>query len=258
MFLLVMALPSSCKKYTCEILTSASCALTISRDEKRIEPVSTRSLSDFTEVHLKGEMIALTSDICKSFPNMKELQSRDHQMDEIEEDAFQTCKKLEYINFFNNSLKIKLKKNTFKGLVALTRLHYGYTNMGVLDVDMSDSKDLKEFVMSRLNLTVYRPEMLRENTKLERLGLYCNRLLNVDIELITKYAPNLKTIDLQDNNFKCSRLLHILAVTKSKNINARTFTFESRVKERDYKPDNVNGIFCLNDDQFQKEFTDGE
>lgn len=252
---------SYCKKYTCKVYNTTekllACGLNVTREDNKIEPVSPeKELSEFEYVSLVGSLTVLTSDICKAFINLKLFYAWDIIIDEVKEDAFQPCINIRRIVFHNNSLKNKINKNTFKGLKSLVALEMGYNDLGNVDFDLTDEV-LENVVLYGLNITVYNPEMLHNQPNVHRLALYSNKLFNIDIDTIVKMHPNLKILDLADNNLKCSRLKEILAITKAKNIDARSFTVFNKVRERDYIPEKINGIHCLSDEQFEKEFTAG-
>lgn len=252
---------SYCKKYTCKVSFTAekllACGLNVSREDNKIEPVSPeKELSEFQHVSLQGSLNVLTSDICKAFPNLKIFYAWDFIIDEVKEDAFQPCKNVERITLYNNRLKNKLKKNTFKGMKSLVALEVGYNDLGNVDFDLT-GEVLEKVILYGLNITVYNPGMLHNQPNVHRLALYSNKLFNIDIDTIVKMHPKLEILDLADNNFKCSRLKEILAITKAKNIDARNFTVFNKVRERNYIPEKINGIHCLSDDQFEKEFTAG-
>lgn len=250
------------KKYNCDIRVNKkgkTCrldALNLTRTDYIIEPV-TKDATELIRIIITGTVPILAKGICEALPNLKSFEANTLHIEEIEEDAFVACKKLTRLNLHINKL-IKLKKNTFSGLVHLEQLFLPGGNLSTIDIDLRGLKQLQIIVLAALNLTVFRPEMIQDQTQLERLALYSNELFNLDIDELLKYTPNLKRIDLADNNFKCSRLEEIVKIARMKNINARTFTYTALRRNRTYTPGNVDGIHCLSDEQFKSEFTSGE
>lgn len=64
-------------------------------------------------------MPTLTDEICKAFPNLKEMYTEKLSMEPIAPKALHECKKLTYISFLTNKLR-KLDQKLFEGNAELT------------------------------------------------------------------------------------------------------------------------------------------
>lgn len=204
----------------------------------------------------RGKIEVLSKGICEMLPNLEVYLLWDLLIEEIEEDTFHACHKLQILIVHNATLSY-IPKNLFKGLVNLESLRLAGGNLTTLDFDITDSKNLIQVAFYAFNLSVFRPEILREQRKLEHLRIMSNQLFNLDIDQILRNAPNMKKIDLADNNFKCSRLEEILDVLKAKNIEATSFIYPKMLKNRTYIPEKRDEIHCLTEEERNDEFKHG-
>lgn len=240
-------------KYQCSISSYGQLCtisgLKLTRSDYKIEPQAA-NLGAITKLQLSGTVPILSSGICEVMPNLLRFDADSVSMEVIEEYAFQACKKVTFLNLSYNKF-VKMGKNTFMGLSALEQLWFYDGNVPILDLNLTDLKKLTHLGLRKLNITVFPPDMIREQTNLKELYLYSNNLFDLDIERILKYTPNLQEIYLADNNFKCSRLKEILTVLKSKSI--KTQTGARTLRTRYYPPNNIDGIHCLSDHQWVAE-----
>lgn len=242
-------------KYKCSIsgqLCTIS-ALNLTKSDYKIEP-EVANPADVTELKLEGNVPVLSNGICEALPNLKIFIANSLSVEEVDENAFQSCKKLTDVQLSYNKF-INLRKNTFNGLNELQEILVLGGNLPVIDVDLTNLKQLKLLLFSSLNITVFPADILREQKKLEELYLYSNNLFDLDIERILNFTSNLKYIHFVDNNFKCTRLKEILALFHEKNIQAGKYYLSEHLRKRDYIPDSIDGIHCLSDHLWTTEFS---
>lgn len=249
---------SSGTKYRCSIADNGETCkilrLKLTRDDYSIEPVADHP-TVVTKVILSGTVPVLSNGICQAMSNLNILYANELSMEEIEEDAFEGCDKLSYLDLDDNNL-VKMGKNTFKGLTSLEQLWLRGGNSPIVDLDLTDLKQLKWLGLRHFNITLFPAEILREQTNLADLMLFSNNLFDLDIEGILKFTPNLNQIELIDNNFKCSRLKEILVILKAKNVNTASHYVVEHQRRRKYIPSKIDGIHCLTDQQWETELSE--
>lgn len=211
-------------------------------DDDLIEPVAETDPLKFDLLKLSGTVPRLSGGFCHALPNLESLRAQELSMEEIDDNAFQGCNKLEEIWAKDNKF-VKIGKNTFKGLKNLTSITLTGGNMPVFDVDLSDAKKLLDLTLAEMNISEISPELLRENRQLDMLRLESNNLHDLDIEKILEYTPDLKIIFLDGNNFECNRLRQILAKLRAKNVRVPPPYIET--VERRKHNGNVGGFDCI-------------
>lgn len=223
--------------------------LAMTRDNHCIEP-RTDNRNAITYVNLEGSVPVLSSCVCDVLPNLLTFYANSVSIEEVKENAFGGCKKLNYINLDGNNFK-KLHRNTFNGLRDLKKLYLSNGNVPFVDFDLSSLVQLEVLNIMHFKMPVFPADILREQINLKTLILSSNNLFDLDIERVLNYAPNLKEIYLTDNNFKCSRIEVIISLLRQKNIYVSLKTYNA--KQRDYKPEKYEGIDCLTEQQWESE-----
>lgn len=184
-------------------------------------------------------------------PNLETFKANRVSMEKIDENAFQECKKLAFLSLEYNQF-VKLERNAFKALTHLHVLFIGGGNIPVIDLDLTDLKQLDWFAFNNLSIAAFSPENLRGPINLREFELHSNNLFDLDIESMLKYTPNVQRILLTDNNFKCSRLQEILSILQKKNVKVPG-GYSNLCKKRVYRTKKINDITCLSDEQWISE-----
>lgn len=240
-------------KYKCSTsIDSQTClidGLTLTRNDYKIEPEAA-NLSAVTKFKLSGIVPVLSSEICDAMPNLTNFKADNVSMEEIDENTFQECKKLMALNLADNQF-VKLERNTFKGLTDLRHLLISGGNVPIIDLDLTDLKQLKILTLNNLSIAVLLPENFCGLENLLNVQLYSNNLFDLDTEGILKHKPKLTNVGLTDNNFKCSRLQEIRSVFEKNNVETPHDAKWKRA--RSYMPKNVKDIICLSDEQWMSE-----
>ena len=90
---------------------------------------------------------------------------------------------------------------------------------------------------------------------LEDLYLYSNELFELDAQGIVNSLPRLKRIYLVDNNFKCDDLKDYIKIFEANNIERHLHYLPEYERKREYIPERIDGIHCLNSLQFNRELS---
>lgn len=238
------------EKYECFTLGNICVLYDINSHDGVIEPQAVTP-DDITQVSFNGGAKKYTRGVCEAFSNLNKF-SLPVGLTETVANAFEKCTKLKELELLSNQFD-KIDKNSFKGLTSLEKLWLSDGVFPIVDLDLTDSKDLKVLAMRRFYISVFPAEILREQSKLEELDLHSNLLFDLNIEKILEYAPHLKKIYFNDNNFKCTRLRTILKVLKEKNVTVDLINTTPFL--RTYTPEKVEEILCLSDEQWNLELS---
>lgn len=227
--------------------------LNLTRDDYQIEP-EVDNINAVRTIWLYGTVAILSSNsICEAMPNLRTFEGH-LSMEELDKNAFLGCSHLESLNLdLKNNTFVKFGRNALTGLSNLKDLSIYNGSIPRLYLDLTDLKKLETLRFFELGLTMFSADILRKQINLKKLSLYSNNLLDLDVEGILKYTPNLEWINLQDNNFKCTRLSEILSVLTRKKIIIEAWFFE--LKHRDYVTETIDDIHCLTDQQWESEVT---
>ncbi|XP_063697718.1 leucine-rich repeat-containing protein 15-like [Culicoides brevitarsis] len=229
--------------YKCVIFANAT------RENYQIEPQAVNS-SDITNLDLNGTLPILGPEICENLPNLRIIFASYLGVEEIAENTFKSCKNLYRIDLDWNNIT-KLSENAFTGLENLEKLYISGGNLQELKLNLSSLINLEQLGLRNLNLTEIDPEIFKNLKNLKELYLYANRLFDLDLEKILNYLPNLKKINIVDNNFKCDRVKKLVELCEKYRIELKTDV--TVIRTRHYIPEMIEGVHCLTDDQFNYE-----
>lgn len=227
--------------------------LTLSLKNYTFFPVAYDS-NHVNKIEIKSSTVpVLTSDICTTFPKLKNFIAPEQHIEIIEDYAFNNCTELIEINLERNNIH-KLGKGVFSNAKQLQRLHILGASLEQFDTDLfSNLTELKQIVYGASGLKELPVVAIKNLKKLQYLYLYSNELSDLDAEGLIENLPNLKTIYINDNNFHCDRLIEIMAAFKAENIIVHDHTYTTYIKKRDYVPRKINNIICLTQAQLESE-----
>ncbi|XP_063697914.1 protein artichoke-like [Culicoides brevitarsis] len=188
----------------------------------------------------------ITSDICKTFPNMNILELNNLEITEVAEDAFHNCALLNVLNFESNHIK-KFHPNTFMFLKNLRVLNIEQNQLSELNdyKIFSEMPNLSELYVDSNNLMEFSPELVRYNPQLTTLNIYSNDLSDLDVEKLVEFLPNLEFLYWEDNEVSCSRAVKANNFLQSKGITSIGNVDE---KVRFYPTEKVFDTFKCNPD----------
>jgi len=203
------------------------------------------------EVVLIGEpsnLSVFTSDICDTFPNVQRIRTHKLELTEIDEDALKNCHHLKDFEIYAGKLQT-IKTNTFNHVKTLD--YIGLQNLqlkGDFHGDLFKGLDkLTILDVSKTNINSLSVDLFRDLKNLESLYFFSNNIKDLDIEQLLKYTPNLKHINLRDNDFNCERLKVILSVLKEANVDTNYANMYPEIpKDRTVVPAKVEDIECFN------------
>lgn len=124
--------------------------LQLTRENSKIVPVVTDPSVEY--IQLKGTVPILSRGICESFSSWIQFYAFEVSMEEIEDDAFQGCNELVYVNLQENNL-IKVGVNAFKGLSKLEELWLWSNQLFDFDIEgiLTNHRNLKEICLADNN-----------------------------------------------------------------------------------------------------------
>lgn len=190
-----------------------------------------------TKISLTGMIDTLTSDLCKTFPNLIEFESMNTGIKNIEPDAFNNCQKLESLDLRHNNLT-KLNSQLFKKNPLLKGLWLEDNQLSTIEPDLfRNTPLLHELDLEKNLLNEFPVSRMPTLSNLERIYLDANMLRTIDGRIVFKKFPNIKYLAVCDMNEQLddSRLRQIVAFLKLKNVNTNC--------ESDGQEDDVETLF---------------
>lgn len=227
--------------------------LNLSRDDT-IEPFATNA-TEITQLKLSGSIPVLKGNFCETFPNLDQFKAKNVGLEEIAEDTFYKCRKLNFLELEENKIK-KLHQKSFRGLYDLNYLYFTHGSMPITELELPDSHNLKTLNLANCNISSFSPEIFRRirGQNLRSLFLDSNNLFDLDIEEIFKLTPSLYELRIMDNNFKCSRLAEMISIIQQRRLDLHLWFESIYVRNRTYTTENINRIHCLENELWEIEY----
>lgn len=203
---------------------------------------------------VKSVVSVLTSNICNTFTKLNSFTAIDQHIESVEDNAFDNCTEITYINLEKNNIH-ELGKGTFSKTKKLQELYILGGLLEYIDADLfSNLGELKVLLFGANGLKELPVTAVKNLRKLENLYLYSNDLSDLDAKGLVENLVNLKAIYINDNNFHCKRLDDIIEVFEAKKILCPDDTFHTHIKKRDYIPrKGIRHIICLTEAQLRIE-----
>lgn len=193
----------------------------------------------------------LTSYVCDTLRNLRFLKAKNVSIEEIHYDTFKNCSELAEIDLRWNPIK-KLPEETFFGLRHLFSLYLSHTVLPEISGNLfRDLKSMEYLELHSSSIVSLPPKVFEGMGELGYVSISSNELMDFDVEEAIKSLTNLYLIYLGDNNFRCDRLEEILAVFANRNVSVKSGVAKERI--RYYEVQNINGIHCLSNDQWNQE-----
>lgn len=232
--------------------TGKHCSLerVIITGDKRFRPIS-KNPKDVTHFEIKEQKIqVITNDICKTFPNLIEIQLEHLFIEEIEENAFQKCKKLERIFMKTNQIR-SLPKNIFNQNKNLEIIELEENLLSNLHVDLfKNLKHLGKLFLSFNEITYFPPVIVRDLQNLSELSIDGNKLLDLDADGLIKALPKLEVINFDDNDFLCDRIRNITKIFMRKNVILKHVKTKDK-RWRSYGTQDEDSFICLDNETWE-------
>lgn len=166
-------------------------------------------------------MPVLTDELCKVFPNLKELWADKLSMEQIAPNALHECKHLKYVSFWTNKLQT-LDANIFEMSPKLETITFQLNYLNTIDGKLfKHTKNLQRLCLAENFLSKLPLDQFPILEKLESLFIHVNDLTDLDdLELIRKFR-NLKEVYIHNNLFDCARLRIILDGLRRNNVEVK-------------------------------------
>lgn len=254
LFVLVHGTSSKLPTYECTMNTEMFCALNniqLSKESSDFQPVAKDPLAVKEVLLNRTTLPVLTNTICKTFPNLEAIWAINNGIEELSDDAFVHCPKLQVLSLHGNHLT-SLHADTFKNNHNLEHLYISKNHLTVLPDNLfANLTKLTQLDMDHNHLTEFDAgRLLRNMGNLQYFEIFSNHLLDLNVTTIIQLSPRLKEIWIGDNDFQCDRLEEMLRVLTAAGIRASTFVMTIEKRKRTYKPDLFNGTECLNAEQW--------
>lgn len=204
--------------------------------------------------NLNNKIETLTGDICEAFPNINVLIAHGVGLTSIDEDALRKCTKLHTVGLNDNSLTF-LPPKIFDWNLELKAVGLQRNNLTKIDEYIfENNKKLTIIALQHNNFYFLPKNIFKNKPKLTLLWLHANklselsflegmaaskdlrnvdlssnRLADIDIEKLHAIFPNLKKVNLKDNELMCERQLQIKKFLDTENIEYKGFgIFDTR------------------------------
>lgn len=167
-------------------------------------------------------MPVITGELCNKFRNIHSLFIDDAQIERLDSDALEHCRRLIAISFRHNKL-VSVNKTLFTHNHRLHDIYLSYNQLTHIDGELfSDLNDLQVLWLdnnriSKIDFTTF-PTL----NKLLRLLLQSNEIYDLDESVVGEKFPKLEHISVADNPFHCDRADDIYYTLKGMDI--RLFT----------------------------------
>lgn len=175
--------------------------LNLNETNPHINPISDIPAENVTKVYLGGEsdqsgskVHTLTHDICDTFSNISVYEAFGLGLVKIFKNAFGGCKNLKTIDLSHNNLTV-LDKDLFEHNTKLRGMFLGVNQIVKIVPEMFRNVPLLEEIIIAYNkLTEFPIAGIRTLSKLKRIYLHENLLLDLDEQKIVEKFPHLEEI----------------------------------------------------------------
>lgn len=235
--------------YTCEQIGN-KCVfynVKLSEIDPEWQPIANKpSAVKHIEFH-NGNIPIITSDICRSFPNLETFIMSDQNVTEIHENAFQHCTKVRSFIIAGNNIK-ELPTNLFQYSTKATNIDFFHNRISELNPSIFYNLiNLNTIQLASNNLTSFPIELIKNNKNLRELHLDGNDLVDFDVDDMLENCRSIRILDLDQNVIFCARLKEIYDALKGKNIK---MGIAQMSKNRDYHVRKFKGMTCISQEEW--------
>lgn len=222
----------------------------------RFQPFTERAEDDVRKVSYDDSVIPVfAADTCDTFINLEELWLNSVEVKQVTVTAFKNCKKLRWLRI-HNSLITDLPADVFRYNKNLKVLFIEENKIKWVNPRwFTELTELEELTFALTAIDHFPVTALKPATKLKKLVLYSNNLIDLDERLIHTQFPKLREIYYNHNEFSCSRLTEMNAVFAASDIKVMTDTW-GITRLRSYNVSSVDGVDCLALDEWAKMLRD--
>ncbi|KAF2901944.1 hypothetical protein ILUMI_04238 [Ignelater luminosus] len=226
-------------------------------------------IQNLTKLRLDNNKIStIEYDAFSGLNNLLILYLNNNQINNLVENVFYNLNKLEILNLSDNQL-FTLNSETFHGLnnlkqllvydnniieifvgafkyfPLLENLQMSNNNLSIFKTGVfTNLEDLKYLNLSNNNFNFINETVFYPLHNLQVLDLDDNRFTYIDFNLLLFHLPKLQFISINNNNWNCPLLTHMIKEFRARQIN---YLFNASLN---YTEENVDGITCveINDD----------
>lgn len=182
----------------------------------------------------------------KSYQGIKELKIPNIGIEEVVPKAFHSCPKLEILILRDNKIK-SLSKELLEVHTILKYIDLSNNVLQILPEELfSDVRSLKELNLNGNHLKTFNPDLIKPCPALRELKLASNDLLELNIQKILDYAPELRVVAFNDNQMRCERTQQIKEILEEKQVSAN-LEYVGTGRSRIHPTKSVEKIRCLDD-----------
>lgn len=184
----------------------------------------------------------LTNELCKVFPNLKELWADKLSLEKIHPDALHDCEQLVYVSFWTNKLK-GVDSHVFDENLELETISFQLNFLNDIDGKLfHHNKKLHRLCLAENSLVKLSLESFPILEHLEELFLQMNYLTDLDDQELMRKFKNLKDIYIQNNMFDCDRLQVILDGLHKDNVEVKEV---EHVNLRNTNLNHLDNVECV-------------
>lgn len=159
-----------------------------------------------------------TNDVCDAFPNLATIWANTLGIEEIQSNAFASCKNLKKLYFQENNLT-EFDSDLLKGNQKLEELNFRENNLKAFDMTvLNNTPNLEILDLHRNLLTEFDVKSSPILQSMVAVFIEGNSISDIDEHIIIEKYPNLKKIFLMPNKFSESRLNELEEFFHSKSI----------------------------------------
>lgn len=223
--------------------------LTVTSKNYTFVPVAPDPNAVTTLEIVRSRITVLTSNICTTLNKIEQFAAIGQHIEMVENYAFSNCTNVMEIYLDNNNIH-KLGVGIFSNTKQLTTLRILGGSLYNIDVDLFSSLGkLETLVFSATGLKKLPAEAMKNLKKLTILYIYSNSLVDLDAKGLVENLPSLAEIYLNDNDFRCDRLIEIIEIFQANAILVNDHLHSNTIKRRDYIPRTIDKITCLSQGQ---------
>lgn len=192
----------------------------------------------------------LKTSICDIFPHLENFLFNEVRLESIEKGVFNSCFNIKRIEMYGNRLKT-LEDDVFVNNTKLETLLLYKNHFKQMKASWFDGlNSLIRLDIDRNELEEFQYEHMHSLKNLQALWLNSNKIYKINVDFIASEFPSLKHLYINDNDLACSDLNMLLDKLKAVGIQefSSTYTYPKRI--RSVAPAKINGIECLDDDQW--------
>lgn len=197
-------------------------------------------------------MPLLTGEICKAFPNLKQLDPVECSLYRVEDGALASCHNLFAFKIWSN-IVTEVNPNLFINNPDMLYVLFSSNKLTHIDVKMfENTKKLEILDLNNNFLVHFNVGAITKLDKLYTLSINVNNLLDLDENAVVNKFPNLKSLNMEDNLLECRNLEMMIKVFKGKDIDLKQLHGFRRTRSPAYKTRKIDEIECLDREEYFK------